>query len=205
MALLADPSLAGSDHEGIFTDLDVVLLASQGKNWTENTRKMALREANQVMGLLFRTREACRFGPVDLSQLGIAEADYARVASRIACSNPVTGPAEIKTPNGTFARLMMEDDPITRQGRRLGTNRDDFRSWSSQSISTVKASSRPTKTASDREIVRLQTDLDHANRKISELQTEVARLRNARVKEVFDQIIVPAVEQHKDQHLAEAS
>lgn len=165
-ALLEDPSLAGGDPPGLFTELDVITHASASDGpWTNERYRFAMREVNQVMGLLFREGRAVRFGPVQIPD--VPEPDYLRIASKIVYAHP-RGPERVETPNGTFERLIATNgkDPLAKQGRRLGTNRDDLQPWDQQDIKTA------------RKTQRRPSNVQAANRRIRELEAEVNRLRS---------------------------
>lgn len=112
------------DHGGVFTELDVIAQASTPE-WSPSDYQAAMRQASQVCGLLFRSRRLCRYGPVQFD----GTRDYARIATKIVYGNPESGPKVFKTPNGSFKRIMIEDDDLGHQGRRAGTNRDDLVPW----------------------------------------------------------------------------
>lgn len=125
--ILDNPALTSKQHRGLFTELDVIALASRtAGGYTEDALKVAGIEANNVMGSLFRRRECARYGPVDLPDY--ATQDYVRIATKIAYAHPTDGPAMIETPNGRFRRVMVHDTNL-RVGRFKGGNRDDLRPW----------------------------------------------------------------------------
>lgn len=161
--------------EGIFTELDVIFLASREGDYNPEMMKVAQREASQVMGTLFRSGQAVKFGPVQVP--GLDQPDYMRVASKLVFAHP-EGPKAIKTPNGTFSRLGVDEDLIVRQGRRPGANRNDLESWEDQDI-LHRRSGEPT-TAQEREIARLQAELAAATHRYEEAEAELHRLREHR-------------------------
>lgn len=120
--LIAEPP---SEHGGVFTELDVVALAGTSE-WSQDDYESAMRHANQVVGTYYRSRKLCRYGPVTLPT---GDIDYARIASKIVYADAASGPQTWTTPNGTWPRMMFEDDPITKQGRRAGTVRNDLVPW----------------------------------------------------------------------------
>lgn len=152
------------EHGGVFTEIDVVRLAATS-NWSTTNYKEALRHANQVVGTLYRARKLARFGPVTLPS---GDPDYARIASKVVYASATDGPKSWKTPNGTFKRLMIEDDKIGRQGRRRGTNRNDLAPWDEQ------------------EIRRLRPEQDAAM--VPELQPEPVAMPSLTLKDAIDRI-----------------
>jgi hypothetical protein len=170
--LMANPP---EEFGGVFSEIDVVNAAAS-RGWSGDNYKEALRHANQVLGTLYRSRKLARYGPVTLPNGNL---DYGRIASKIVYAAAETGPEKWKTPNGTFARLMIEDDDFGRQGRRYGTNRNDLAPWDAQDIhsqGTEKDHAHEPDEA-ERKIVQLKRDLDAAHKQIRELQAENARLR----------------------------
>lgn len=169
--LLKNPALADSGKPGVFTELDVISLAAK-KGWTQSDFRMAMRDANEVMGTLFRTSQVARFGPVIVP--GQEDPDYVRIASKVAYADAATGPKRIQTPNGTFNRVMVADDTIRRTGARgLASNRNDLVSWKQQDIHTVRAVTNEENTR----VTSLQANLKAAHRRIEKLDADNARLR----------------------------
>ena len=148
--------MEGSD---VFSEIDVVQLASTPE-WSVEDYKDAGRQANQVLGTRYRERKLCRFGPIDLPE-GV---DYARIASKIAYASVSACLESWDTPNGTFPKLMLEDDEIGHQGRRLGTNRDD----------SAPMSERRTSDPNNR-IQRLEIDLSDLRKRLARLESVEAR------------------------------
>lgn len=161
----AKPSSYGIDAP-VFTELDVVIVAArQAGTWDEETFQKAQREASNAMGQFFRDAWAVRYGPVQVP--GVNEPDYMRVASRILYA-PLEGPATITTVNGTFASFTVDEDPITRQGRRLGANRDDTVPWDEQDILSLGNGGEETP---EHKIQRLERELRIARQRIAELES----------------------------------
>jgi hypothetical protein len=128
--LAEDSSLTeNSPHPSFFTDLDVVLLASQrAGGFTPDQQKVAMNDANNVLKVMYGKGQVARYGPVRI-HAGVKKLDY----SRIVHANPTDGPKEFKTPNGTFKRLLVwRDHNRGAAGRRFGTNRDDRQPWEDQ-------------------------------------------------------------------------
>lgn len=182
-SLLKDPNLAIHGIKGIFTEVDVILLASRSGGWyTQNDQQvmnLALRDVNQLMGEMFRRREVARYGPVPLTKLGLDEEDWARIAGKMIYAHPEHGPEVIETPNGVFPRAMTENDTIGRSGRKLGSNRrNDLKDWDEQEIIPVapKKQPKPT-TAEQREIIRLKAEVAALQQKLADSETENHRLR----------------------------
>lgn len=150
-----------ADHSGVFTEIDVVTLAGRA-DWSEDDYQEALRHANQVVGTQYRARKLCRYGPVTFPD---GEKDYARIASKIVYAPADTGSKTWRTPNGTFKKLMMEDDNFGRQGRRRYTNRSDIVKWADQGID-VKAG-KPY----EKRIKQLERDLEAERERVAELES----------------------------------
>lgn len=130
-AFLKDPP---KEHGGVFTEIDVVRKAAL-KEWSAETFKEAMKEANQVCGQRYRARKLCRYGPVELPD---GTRDYARIASKIVYG-AAEGPDEWETPNGTFPKMMIENDELVAQGRKQRTNRNDLVSWDEQVLTSERA------------------------------------------------------------------
>lgn len=163
-------------HEGTFTELDVVTLASS-PDWTPEDWKQAMRQASQVCGLMFRTRRLSRYGPVRLAD---GTEDYVRIATKIAYADPLEGPANLETPNGSFPRMMIEDDGLGHQGRRRGTNRNDLEPWESQRI-LVGANHNGVATGNrvqqlEREVRELQAQKDALANRTTWLEMQLRQL-----------------------------
>lgn len=149
----------------VFTEIDVVnRTQSLGSDWgNDPTRfRAAMRTANAVVGTKYRERKLCRYGPVTLPDGNL---DYTRLASKIVYADAELGPAKLETPNGNFRKMMIEDDPITKQGRKFSSNRDDSKKWDEQDVVVRK------------EVSKDKADLTAAHKRIHELQEELERAR----------------------------
>lgn len=131
-----DGEVRATPTGAVFTEIDVEAMAATG-TWTAKDFERALKDANQVCGTQYRARKLCRYGPVVLAD---GSEDYARIAGKIVYADAETGPEFWETPNGKFPKLMVQDDKLTHQGRRHGTNRNDAVSWENQDL---KAPRRP--------------------------------------------------------------
>lgn len=179
--LMADPDRrVVSQHapEGIFTDLDVIMLAARDEPWRGHTAqnawmKKASREASQVMTYLFQRGEVVRFGPVVIPGLG--DPDYVRITTRVAYAS-IDGPSEIQTPNGTFARVTLTND-FGRPGRRLGHNRDDLELWERQEIAGYRGLPG---TPIERKVASLEAENEALRQRVHTLEQENQRLRGVR-------------------------
>lgn len=165
------------DNGGVFTEIDVVTLAGVPE-WSQDDYEDAMRHANQIVGTQYRARKLCRYGPVEFPD---GEKDYGRIASKIVYAPAETGPKTWKTPNGTFKKLMMEDDSIGRQGRRRYTNRNDLAPWEDQGIE-VK-SSRTTK-----RIKTLERNLAAERKRSQELESKLRQREAAGDGELEERI-----------------
>lgn len=150
-------------HGGVFTEIDVTAKAAT-REWSNDNLEEAMRHANQVCGTKYRERKLCRYGPVVLPD---GTEDYARIASKIVYADADTGPDEWETPNGVFPKMMIEEDPLTAQGRRRGTVRNDLVAWDDQTH-TARPLSRE---------ARLKQELEAAKRQVARSQAELDRLR----------------------------
>lgn len=176
-SLLADPGLRPSNRGpvGIFTEQDVIYLAARAHigGYDESDMIVATREASQIMGTLFRNQQVVRFGPVQIP--GLALKDYLRLSTKIVYTG-LDGPTRLETPNGVFEAFLSDDDTIIKQGRRLGTNRDDFLSWDEQEI--VPKSIPRAVTAEQREIIRLRAETDTLREMVADRDAEIQRLHD---------------------------
>lgn len=176
--LMKDPP---EDFGGVFTEIDVVRLAGHA-GWSKDNYKEAVRHANNLMGAQYRARKLCRFGPVKLPN---GQLDHARIASKIVYASAETGPKVWETPNGKFKRMMMENDPIQRAGRKIGTNRNDLASWDGQNLSMVSTKATPVPVPVDTPAdvtPKVETHAEIVVRlraRIQELEDENERLRAA--------------------------
>lgn len=191
MSIYTDCSKAARellDEGEPFTEIDVVRTAGTN-GWSSANFKAALRDANQVMGSLYRGHRVARYGPVNLPD---GTRDYVRMASKVVYVNPETGPKLYQTPNGDFPMLMSSDDNINSPGRRKNTNRNDLDKWASQDISSYEvtiledlslggapAPVRPQSEPSVR-IERLEADLAGALRRLEDKDEQINRLRDHR-------------------------
>lgn len=167
--ILENPDLVNAEDYGglvgVLTEIDLIVLAMREDGWGREDMSAAGHEANQVMGHLFyKTAAVVRFGPVNHPDLD--DPDYLRADGKIIYAR-ADGPHQvtsIKTPNGTFHRLLAENDPITRQGRRPGTNRTDLESWADQNI----FESAKTPTAEETEAERLRARIGQLERELAD-------------------------------------
>lgn len=167
-----------AQHGGVFTEIDVVAKAAT-KDWkkapaTKNKEarddfKEGMKHANQVCGIRFRERKLCRYGPVTLPD---GSQDYVRIASKIVYADAENGPAVFETPNGSFPRLMIHNDPLKAQGRRRGTVRNDLVSWKEQDLP------EPSGAIDVTELGDLRTQLQAAIARAERAEAEAARLRS---------------------------
>lgn len=155
----------------IFTEIDVVRLAGTNHDWATETYTEALRDANQVVGTLYRNRKVCRFGPVELPN---GERDYARIASKIVYAPSDKGIVVWETPNGDFPALMVHEDEIGRQGRRKQANRSDLVKWDDQAIATDPVDEDD----AARRVKRLEADLRAANKALADQESQLQRMRD---------------------------
>lgn len=128
--LISDPP---KDHEGVFTEIDVISEAAT-RDWGKNEYDKAMHQANEACGKRYRDEKLCRYGPVKIGRGESAIEDYARIAGKIVYADAVTGPKVWKTPNGTFKKLMAGEDHLSRQGRNGGANRNDAEPWDQQAL-----------------------------------------------------------------------
>lgn len=188
-ALLDEPQLrvVTDGPAGIFTELDVVLLAARSacRGMNERQREewmdQAPYHASQAMGMLWRTSRAARYGPVHLPEVN--KPDYMRIASKIVYSHP-NGPAAITTPNGRFPRIMVSNDPAKSPGRRYGTDRTDLEPWEDQP--SVVTGQKQKSSSLQMENNRLRAENAALRAEIEQLRSQViprekleALLRNA--------------------------
>ena len=171
--LLDDPGLrpvTKNAPEQVFTELDVIALAARNapQGYGKYEMKVAQREASQVMGMLFRSRQAVRFGPVEFPSM---PPDYARISGKIVYAAP-DALEVLKSPNGEFPQMLIHEDEILQSGRRVGsTGRDDFLSWDEQDLHVGGRTSPST----SREILRLEAE-------VARLKEELAGERERNVK-----------------------
>lgn len=176
--LVADPP---KGHQGLFTEVDVISEAAR-KGWKKADYDKAMHQANEVCGKRFRDRRLCRYGPVTVDSEDGAQ-DYARIAGKIVYA-AIDGPEEWETPNGTFKKLMEDEDTISRQGRKPASNRNDAEPWDQQVLPAKPRRRRTVKSAKDRDVmeiilqlVRRVDDLE----KDKELRDDFARKQADRV------------------------
>lgn len=176
--LLDDPELRPlTRFSNVFTEEDVIALAAKrAGHWEDDDFKEAFKQASASVAALWRGQNACRYGPVDLP--GLELPDYMRIGAKIAYGNP-DGPELLQTPNGTFRRLMIFNDPLAdRQGRRLGTKRDDTSPWEEQeALQLVLRKAAIPATAAEREITRLRDELAALMARAEKAEAENHRLR----------------------------
>lgn len=147
-------------HGGVFTEIDVQIAAASD-DWKPAEYSTALHDSNELCGTRFRHRKLCRYGPVVIGTGQDRIEDYARIAGKIVYADAETGPTVWKTPNGEFQRMMVEDDHLSRQGRRSGTNRNDAEPWKDQSLASPprKPIKRRRIKTKDLDLTRLVIDL----------------------------------------------
>lgn len=177
--LLDDPGLRVNEQgpEGVFTDMDVVLLAAREASqaqqaYDETEITVAYRATNQILGGWFRMGWLVRFGPVALP--GADDLDYLRIEGRVAYARAADGPETITTPNGVFPSMSHRTDPLTRSGRRQGAARNDLDSWAGQDIldrSPAQITSRE-RTRLLNEVADLRTQLAQCDAEIRQLRAQ---------------------------------
>lgn len=170
--LVADPP---KDHGGIFTEIDVISEAAT-PDWGKKEYDKAMHQANEACGKRYRDGKLCRYGPVKIGRGSNAIEDYARIAGKIVYADAATGPKEWKTPNGTFKKLMAEDDHMSRQGRNGGANRNDAEPWDQQAGLAAKPRRRRKEivhAAKDRDVMQIALKL---TKTVEELQGRVDTL-----------------------------
>lgn len=122
-------------HGGVFTEIDVATEAAT-EDWSTVEYAKSLHASNEVCGQRFRNRKLCRYGPVVIGKGKDKIEDYARIAGKIVYADAETGPEIWRTPNGDFKKMMVENDTLSRQGRKPASNRNDATLWSEQSLPT---------------------------------------------------------------------
>ena len=152
---------------GVFSEIDVVNKASH-KGWTDEDFKDAMRHANAVLGTWYRSRRVCRYGPVTLPNGSL---DYARIASKLTYAPADKAPEQWETPNGTFPKVMIENDPLSRRkGRNQGINRTDLESWDKQDLTlNGDASTEDLK----RRVQELEGEVTSRNHRVAELEEKL--------------------------------
>lgn len=121
-------------HGGVFTEIDVVTEAATTDEWGNAEYTKSLHDSNEICGQRFRNRKLCRYGPVTIGKGQDKIEDYARIAGKIVYADAAKGPNIWKTPNGSFKKMMVEDDHLSRQGRKPAANRNDAEPWSEQAL-----------------------------------------------------------------------
>lgn len=133
-------------HGGVFTEIDVTTEAATNE-WNNAEYTKSLHDSNEICGQRFRGRKLCRYGPVVIGKGKDKIEDYARIAGKIVYADAAKGPDIWKTPNGEFRKMMVEDDHLSRQGRKPAANRNDAEPWSEQAL---PAKPRPSKARRDK-------------------------------------------------------
>lgn len=168
--LIADPP---KDNGGVFTEIDVISEAAQPE-WTKVEYDKAIHQANESCGKRYRDGKLARYGPVKIGKGEDCIEDYARIAGKIVYADAATGPKVWKTPNGTFKKLMAEEDHLAKQGRTAGANRNDAEPWDQQAVSAKPRRRRSTvRSAKDRDVMDLAIQL---RKQVHELQGRVDTL-----------------------------
>jgi hypothetical protein len=171
------------DHDGVFTEIDVISEAAS-KDWSKADYDKAMHQANESCGKRYRDRKLCRYGPVKVGKGVNAARDYARIAGRIVYADAIDGPNEWKTPNGTFKKLMENEDTISRQGRKPAANRNDAESWDRQVIPSKLRRRRTVKSAKDRDVMEIVMQLV---RRVDDLE-QAEQQRNEFIKKQAERI-----------------
>lgn len=146
-------------HGGVFTEIDVATEAATD-DWDNSEYTKSLHDSNEICGQRFRNRRLCRYGPVVIGKGKDKIEDYARIAGKIVYADAARGPDVWVTPNGKFRKMMVEDDHLSRQGRKPAANRNDAEPWSEQAL---PAKPRPAKSSRSRHTVlkaRTERDLE---------------------------------------------
>ena len=162
------------EHEGVFTEIDVQMSAARSADpkWDENDHRLVLHEANAVCGAQYRGRKLCRYGPVILED---GSEDYARIAGKIVYADAESGPEFWETPNGRFPKLMLEDDTLSKQGRRAGTDRNDALPWTTQSVKPRQIHRRsPSAISSVEEEIDWEARIKELTERVESLEAEKA-------------------------------
>lgn len=132
-------------EHGVFTEIDVAMeAATVAGNWERSEFDKSLHDSNEICGQRFRNRKLCRYGPVSIGEGDTKVEDYARIAGKIVYADAETGPDVWETPNGSFKKMMIQDDHLSRQGRKTAAKRNDAEPWSEQSL-PAKPRSKPVK------------------------------------------------------------
>lgn len=152
--LVEDPP---RQHGGVFTEIDVATEAAT-EEWSTVEYTKSLHDSNEICGQRFRNRKLCRYGPVVIGKGQDKIEDYARIAGKIVYADADAGPEIWKTPNGDFKKMMVEDDTLSRQGRKPASNRNDAIPWSEQSLPTKLR--KPTRVRVKVSSLKVQTDKD---------------------------------------------
>lgn len=161
----------------VFTEIDVITDAATG-DWKDAQYTEAVHAANEVCGLRYRSHKLCRYGPVKIGRGKNRTEDYARYAGKIVYADAVTGPKTLKTPNGTFRKLMVQDDRLSRQGRKPAANRDDGKPWSEQTLP-----SKPRKPVARKSNVGLTARDSSLEKTVADLLRRVDSLEKGRAEE----------------------
>lgn len=174
--IIANPALIDSEsyqgHEGIFTELDVILRASLSAGiYTEEEMVACQREASQVMNYRFGKGHVVRFGPVQVPD--VDSPDYVRVVGKIVYA-PAEGAQALRTPNGTFLPLTCAQDNLGRAGRRAGTARDDLQPWADQPLLVGSSGSL---TPDQLEILQLKAAVAALKQENTQLMASIESLR----------------------------
>jgi len=95
---------------GTFTEFDIANEASgQGtKGWSGKMFQQAAKDAYSVLQAGYKRGKLVRYGPVEYQ----GNTDYVRRGTKIVYADAEEGPKEFVTPNGTFARLVAEQDTL---------------------------------------------------------------------------------------------
>lgn len=129
-------------HGGVFTEIDVATEAATDA-WNNAEYSRSLHDSNEICGQRFRNRKLCRYGPVIIGKGKDKVEDYARIAGKIVYGDAANGPEIWETPNGNFKKMMVEDDHLSRQGRKPAANRNDAEPWSKQTLPAKPRTPRP--------------------------------------------------------------
>ncbi len=162
------------EYGGVFTEIDVEQMAATSQ-WTAEDFERALKDANQVCGTQYRARKLCRYGPVVLAD---GSEDYARIAGKIVYADAESGPDFWETPNGKFPKLMVQDDILSHQGRRHGTNRTDSIPWEEQDLKSPRRPAR--RRASSVESAKSESDLRDLVKNLFQRVEELERVERER-------------------------
>jgi hypothetical protein len=154
--------------EEVFTEIDVISEAATDK-WRNGQYTKAIHDANEICGSRYRKRKLCRYGPVVFGKGKQKTEDYARFAGKIVYADAAKGPDVLETPNGHFAKMMVEDDTLSKQGRKPASKRNDSEPWDEQALPAKPRKPKPFITGSTRDLEKMVSELA---RRVQTLEAE---------------------------------